>query len=687
MEPVSGPLRVKTKNTNEFALENKRRNQAKQPERGPQTSGEGPVQPSLPVITKSLAQRFVGRITGALITLAALVLLEFALRLVGYGYPARFFIHHKAAGPDRLVENSKFARRFMPLTLVRRPEPMVVSPRKEENTCRIFVFGESAAIGDPAPAFGFSRILDVLLNQRYPSLRFEVINVAFTAINSHVLLEIARDCKNLGGDFWLIYMGNNEVIGPFGSGTVFSKQSPPLPVIRASVAIKSTRTGQLMDSLAQQFVQSTEAHKGWGGMDMFLENQVRRDDPRLNRLYAHFAKNLGQIISMGTNSGAKVIVSTMVSNLRDWPPFSSMHRPGLGTEQLKEWEALYGLGIAAEKNGHFDEAIRNYTLAAKIDGEFAELHFRLARCYLAKGNPAEAKTHFVLARDLDTLRFRTDSRLNELIRQVASACPTNLVRLIDAENEFNARSPNQIVGNQFLYEHVHFTFAGNYLLAKLFAEQIAKLLGAPKATNGMSASNWLSEPECALRLAYTDTQRYEIANLLLRRFEEPIYRRQLEHSDRIRRQQQEVAELRNAAKPTARRRGLDACRQALATRPNDWVLHDLCARLSLALAEYDQAELEWREVARLIPHSPKPYTEIGKLKLQLGKLDEALIAFQTAVKLDRDFADAHAGLGTAYARTGNRNAAVHHLRKAVKLDPTQHAAARELSRILQWDRN
>ncbi|MCX8107998.1 MAG: hypothetical protein N3G20_04265, partial [Verrucomicrobiae bacterium] len=159
--------------------------------RAPERSG--PV-----VAGGTLGRRILNGVGGAAVTLALLCVLEAGLRLIGYGYPTRFFLHHNAVGRSNVVENQWFAKRFMPPTLARRPEPMVVPVTKPPNTCRIFVFGESAAIGDPAPAFGFSRILEVLLRERYPSTRFEVINVAFTAINSHVLREIARDCRALG---------------------------------------------------------------------------------------------------------------------------------------------------------------------------------------------------------------------------------------------------------------------------------------------------------------------------------------------------------------------------------------------------------------------------------------------------------------------------------------------------------
>jgi len=660
-------------------LENNGRQKNKQKNPAQGVSAKGSPR-SLPVANaKSFRHRVIGAIVSGLSCILALAMFELGLRVARYGYATAFFVKHPAAGPANVVENQQFAWRFMPVTLTRRPEPILLPVRKPERTCRIFVFGESAAIGDPAPPFGFSRILDVLLRERYPSIRFEIVNTAFTAINSHVIVPIARNAQRFGGDFWLVYMGNNEVIGPFGSGTVFGKQSPPLPVIRASLAIKTTKIGQLMDVAAQRLVPSPEAKKGWGGMDMFLEQQVRRDDPRLMTLHDHFKSNLADIIDFGTGSGAKVIVSTMVSNLRDWPPFGSMHRPGLSDGQLKEWETLYSLAINAEQNRNFTEAIRNLTLAAQIDNEFAELHFRWGRCSLATGNLDEAKVHFVLARDLDTLRFRTDSHLNELIRKVAGGSSSGSVRLVDAEKEFNARSPDQIVGSQFLYEHVHFTFAGNYLLARLFADQIAAFLSATEPKGASANAQWLSENDCAARLAYTDTQRYEIANLLLRRYEEPIYRRQLEYNERFKRQQLEVAELRTASKPTARRRGLDACRQALARNPNDWVLHDLSARLLTALEEYDSAEKEWLQVAKLIPHSAKPHVELGKIKLQLNKPDEALYAFQTAVQLDPVSADAHAGLGKVYSLQGKRSEAVRHLKKALRLDPTQKEAAELLS--------
>ena len=122
------------------------------------------------------------------------------------------------------MSNDRFGYRFFPPALARTPVPMRMAVKKPANTYRIFVFGESAAMGDPDPSFGAWRYLQVLLHERFPGTDFEVVCVAMTAINSHVILPIARECARRDGDLWIIYMGNNEMVGPFGGGTVFGSR-------------------------------------------------------------------------------------------------------------------------------------------------------------------------------------------------------------------------------------------------------------------------------------------------------------------------------------------------------------------------------------------------------------------------------------------------------------------------------
>ena len=257
-------------------------------------------------------------------------------------------------------------------------------------------------------------------------------------------------------------------------------------------------------------------------MELFLKQQVRQDDPRMAAVYAHFQKNLSDIIAFGVGSGAKVVVSTVGSNLRDCSPFGSLHRASLAAAKAAEWEDLYQAAGVLETQGKYAEAVAQYQRAAQVDDQFADLQFRLGRCQAALGRHEEARRYFAKARDLDTLRFRTDSRLNEIIRRVAGEWQTQGVRLADTEAAFVQASADGIPGQEWFYEHVHLKFRGNYLVARQLAEQVVQCLAEPTgggagvsaATTGVSPAvrsdgirPFLSAAECAQRLGLTDWDR------------------------------------------------------------------------------------------------------------------------------------------------------------------------------------
>src|SRR5579862_702079 len=120
--------------------------------------------------------------TAIIIPLVILGGLELGLRWFGYGYPASFFLRYNIDGQGYYVPNDEFGCRFFPPAIAREPTPQRMAVKKSPDTYRIFVFGESAAMGDPDPSYGMGRYLQVLLQERYPEIHFEVICVAMTAI-------------------------------------------------------------------------------------------------------------------------------------------------------------------------------------------------------------------------------------------------------------------------------------------------------------------------------------------------------------------------------------------------------------------------------------------------------------------------------------------------------------------------
>src|SRR5205085_5713776 len=100
-------------------------------------------------------QKVFRRLAALLLPVFILFGVELALRLLGFGYPADFFVRSETGPSGLFRENPKFGWRFFPHGLARAPDPIRLSKTKPSGTCRIFVFGESAALGDPEPAYGF----------------------------------------------------------------------------------------------------------------------------------------------------------------------------------------------------------------------------------------------------------------------------------------------------------------------------------------------------------------------------------------------------------------------------------------------------------------------------------------------------------------------------------------------------
>ena len=278
------------------------------------------------------------------IPLLVLVSLELGLRLGGYGYDIHFFRQIQIRGQNYYVPNETFSDRFFPAAIARTALPIRFAAEKATNSFRIFLFGESAANGDPDNTYGVGRYLEVLLRERYPGTDFQVICVALTAIDSSTILPIARECARHQGDLWLIYMGNNEMVGPFGAETSYGLRAPSLGVIRTLLAIKSTRIGQLLDDWGRRIRGNASSPNKWGGMEMFANNRLGYDDPARLRAYANFKGNLEDILRAAHQADVPVILSTVAVNLKDCAPFASIHAAGLSTNREAAWNELYQHG-------------------------------------------------------------------------------------------------------------------------------------------------------------------------------------------------------------------------------------------------------------------------------------------------------------------------------------------------------
>ncbi len=560
---------------------------------------------------------------------------EGTLRLIGYGHSPAFFRQvQDAAGRRWWRENRWVTAPYFSPELVRYPQVIRLPVDKAPGTYRVFVLGSSAAMGDPEPAFSLARTLELLLRNAFPAVRFEVANAGITAVNSNVVRALARDCAGLQPDLFIVYEGNNEVIGPYGPGTVFSPFLGSATSIRLIQAVRATRTGQAFMAIVRRWGPYRDQMKDWGGMRMFLRSAIDRDDPRLATTRRLFRDNLIAIAQTGHDAGATVLVCTVLANQKDFAPFLSGHRPDLSEADRARWEALFADGrrAAAAKDDGTAEA--KFRQALAIDDHYGELAFALGRLCLRQGRLAEAKGFFQEALDLDLLRFRIDSAENGIIRGLTGKAAG--LEVVDLEAAAERESPQGIVGNEFLYEHVHLNFQGTYRLAlQLYARVAADLARRGRIDPAAVLPEPLSYAEARRRLAYTAYEQAMIIKEMQSRLAGAPFATQSDNPEMRRRYDLSAAAAdRLLARPGVRE-GLAALyEQDLALNPGDWLLERNAGMALVNLEKAAQGRAHLQRAVEIVPDDADTWFALATADRLLGDAAGSAAAFAAVRRLD-----------------------------------------------------
>jgi len=613
-----------------------------------------------------------------LLPLLCLTLVEATLRIVGFGHPSSFLLSRENNGRKFWIQNDRFGWRFFGPHYSRTPQAFAIARKKPADTIRIFVLGESAAQGDPQPDFGLPRMLQTMLSLRYTNTHFEVVNAAMTGINSHTIRDIAGSCARANGDIWVVYMGNNEVVGPFGVGTVFGPQTTPLPLIRAGLALRTTRTGQWLDEVKARLAPAPDSQSEWRGMMMFLNHRVRADDPRMKRVYAHLEHNLEDIIDTGLNSDARMVVCNVAVNLSDCAPFASSFRPDLDDASRKRWMNIYQQAITHQQEADSEEALRLYRDAGQIDNTVADLQFRMGQCLLTLGEHEGAAKAFASARDLDCLRFRFDGQMDEITREVSHRHQDEPIRFVDVQAAFEANTPNGIPGSEFFYEHVHLTWEGNLLLARTIASQLATFL--PERVTQSATSNWADDEEIGRRLAWTARERLAGISEILARMQNPPFTHQLNHQEQVAALKTMVDHL---SSPSTLTIALNSCEQAARLSPDDPTLQRRLASLRLETGNSEGAIEAAKRTTELQPHSPDAWNHLGTTLAKGGRADRAVESFETALRLDPSGYSTRHNLALAHAKMGQVDAALEEWERVLELKPRFGSAYLSMGQVLE----
>ena len=377
------------------------------------------------------------RIVLLLLPLVFFTILELMLRLFDYGGNLNLLIPAPGKISDYLMCNKNVGRRFFHVlesTLPSVPKDLILK-KKPKNGYRIFVLGESTTAGFPyGNNMMFSRILGRRLSDIFPDRHIEVMNTAMPAVNSYALLDFMDEILENEPDAILIYAGHNEFYGAMGVASMESV-GKYRAVVNTFLKLTRFKTFLLLQDFAgliRRWIETMGHEDSMNTPAATLMERVVADQTIIygSDLYElgkrQFEANLRSIYNKAKDRGVPVLISELVSNIRDQAPFVS--------------KATDSLPSAMEA-------------------------YRLAQSLEAQKKYPEAKYEYERAKDLDALRFRAPEEFNMIIHRVAAEFSEPVVPM---KNYFQKASLNGLVGNNLMTDHLHPNIDGYFLMAEAF---------------------------------------------------------------------------------------------------------------------------------------------------------------------------------------------------------------------------
>jgi len=532
----------------------------------------------------------------------------------------------------------------------------VFTYEQSPNTYRIFCLGGSTTAGFPYGLnISFPDFLYDRLNTLFPDRNIEVINLGLSAVNSYTVLDFVHELIEYQPDLLIIYMGHNEFYGAFGVGSTESL-GRNRNIVKLYLSLRKLKLFMaLRDGLVSLKTLLGRAHAVTPRDRTLMEVMVKEkyipldsQDYRVAR--RNFRANLEEIIDVAQKHHVGLIVSTLVSNLKDFEPFHSMFRKGISEGTQREWQQTFEECWRQERAGNLTAALEWYKRALIIDRSPAIVHYRLGKCWEALGSYPIARQAYERALDLDALRFRAPGEFNRIIVEV---CQNKGVPVVDMEAAFAQQSKHGIIGSELITEHLHPNVEGYFLMGKVFCEALADhgFLAAK------SAWRWdlNKSDEQFRRLSGVTPLDVEIGNLRIERLTEhwPF--------------KQKVA-LRAANDPVDEAR-IREIAQDWYDRNLPWNdAHYQMARYYIEKRAYEEADAEYHAVMKVMPWNYYPYFKLGDLYALQKKYNEAKKMYTTALQLNQASPFVHVKLGMLYLTEGAHAKAADHLRQALALN-------------------
>ena len=298
--------------------------------------------------------------------------------------------------------------------------------------------------------------------------------------------------------------------------------------------------------------------------------------------------------------------------------------------------------------------------------------YRQGRNELRAGRDAEAQRLLAEARDLDTLRFRADTRTNAIVREVARREAG--VRLVDAEALLARDAPHGVPGEESFLDHVHLTLHGNYLLSLALFEEVREAL--PESVRRQASGQPLpSEEETARRLVYTELDRYRIAEAMQQRLHDAPFTNQPDHAEHVRRFADELSTLRARGEAGGVDAAVKEYEQALAGGRAHWSVRERYAAVQKRLGNPAAAATQLEILTKEYPQYPAFQLQLSRALRDAGRFAEARAALQKVLDYQPDAAVTLVELARLELMQGRVAEATQAARRAVLARPPRRERA------------
>jgi tetratricopeptide (TPR) repeat protein len=340
---------------------------------------------------------------------------------------------------------------------------------KKEKTLRIFVLGGSTTAGYPYFFNGsFSRHLADRLIHAYPDYDFEIVNLGMTAVNSYTVRDFARETLKYDPDLLVIYSGHNEFYGALGSASaqrsIFGTNRS---LTLAYLELKRFKIFHLIRNLISSISKTSSSTNSQESQTLMERIQaIPYGGTIYKNTLKNFEENISDVIRWAQKKHVPVLLGTLSSNIKDQPPFVSIHKKDLADRTFNE-----ELGKARQlmNKGNYTRAMSILKGLMKKDSGHALTYYYAGECAEQLGDYELAKSYYMQARDFDGLRFRASGDINKILVKLSEE---DGVYLSDVDGYLEQASIHGLIGNELMLEHLHPDLEGYFLIGKAFAQTI-----------------------------------------------------------------------------------------------------------------------------------------------------------------------------------------------------------------------